>query len=244
PFRCVSARTASSPISPRREAMGSTRSWCASRGSGWISTIPPILSRSSECRRRRRPGRSPFLKGRASRPAFWRRASARLCGWTGYYGRPGPIVMLGGLMPSSMAGAFEMCESRRRQEGGADRSILIANPRDRGAEDIADAEHRPTRQGLAWLPDKSHEEIELGRREIDPPPRRTDKVSRRLVEGPSCEQGKPVDRLDGLRAADGGLAAPGGFVNCRQLLAGVFQNMNLHHVPPLITAASRIVLVK
>ncbi|MGA8447201.1 MAG: hypothetical protein WB766_18710, partial [Roseiarcus sp.] len=45
---------------------------------------------------------------------------ARLGGWTGYYGKPGPIVMLRGLTsstPSSMAGASEMCESRSPQWG-------------------------------------------------------------------------------------------------------------------------------
>ena len=57
--------------------------------------------------------KNPHPKGSLAYAAW---VFARLGGWTGYYGKPGPIVMLQGLTPSftrsNMDGNSEMCKSR------------------------------------------------------------------------------------------------------------------------------------
>jgi hypothetical protein len=130
---------------------------------------------------------------------------------------------------------------------------LLAQSRDQRVDraievrPLAPAQHTEksgARQRLARVAQKRHQEIKLRRRQVDPLPSGTNEVSHRLIEGPPREQVKSLARLDGLRAADSELAAPDGVVNRSQLLAGLFENMYLHHVPPSITAALRIVTVQ
>jgi hypothetical protein len=88
-----------------------------------------------------------------------------------------------------------------------------------------------------------HQEVEFQRRQVDPLPSRTREVSRRLVEDPARERVEPLDRLDGLGAANLELAPPGGAIDCSQLRPNLFKNLDLHRASPLITAL-RIVTVK
>src|SRR5277367_6325702 len=99
------------------------------------------------------------------------------------------------------------------------------------------AEKSGARQRLARVAQKRHQEIKLRRRQVDPLPSGTNEVSHRLIEGPPREHVKWLDLPDGLRAGDFELAAPDGVVNRSQLLAGLFENMDLHRAPPSITAA-------
>src|SRR3984885_5833944 len=105
------------------------------------------------------------------------------------------------------------------------------------------AEKGRARQRLAGVAQKRHQEVELGRGQVDPLPSGAHEVSRRLVEGPARERVEPLDRLDGLGAANLELAPPRGGGGCRQLRPNLFKNMDLHRAPPLITAL-RIVTVK
>src|ERR1700733_3817334 len=105
------------------------------------------------------------------------------------------------------------------------------------------AEKGGARQRLAGMAQKRHQEVELGRRQIDPLPSGTHEVSRRLIEGPVRKCIKPLNRPDRLRASNLELAPPDGAINCSQLRPNLFKNMDLHRAPPLITAL-RIVTVK
>ena len=105
---------------------------------------------------------------------------------------------------------------------------LLAQSRDQRVDraieirPLAPAQHAEkggARQRLARLAQKGHQQIELRRRQVDPLPSGTNEVSHRLIERPPREHVKPIDRLDGLRAADFELAAPDGVVNCGQLRA-------------------------
>ena len=73
PFRCASARTASIRISMPRETGDRAARRPPTRGSGWISTIPSISSRSWKCRRPCTTRTLASLNSRASPPVFWRR---------------------------------------------------------------------------------------------------------------------------------------------------------------------------
>ena len=76
------------------------------------------------------------------------------------------------------------------------------------------AEKGRARQGLAGVAQKRHQEVELGRRQVDPLPSGTHEVSRRLVEDPTRERVEPLDRLDRLGAANLELATPWGALDC------------------------------
>src|ERR1700683_3224067 len=97
------------------------------------------------------------------------------------------------------------------------------------------AEKRGARQGLTGMAQKRHQQVELGRRQVDPLPVGTHEVSRRLIEGPARERIDSVDWLDGLCTANLELAPPDGAINCTQLRPNLFKNMDLHRAPPLIT---------
>src|SRR3984885_10251951 len=105
------------------------------------------------------------------------------------------------------------------------------------------AEKGRARQWLAGVAQKRHQEVELGRRQVDPLPNGTHEVSRRLVEDPTRERVEPLDRLGRLPAANLEGAPPLGALRGRPLRSNLFKNMDLHRAPPLITAL-RIVTVK
>src|SRR3984957_20089651 len=104
-------------------------------------------------------------------------------------------------------------------------------------------EEGSARQGLARMAQKRHQEVELRRGQVNPLPSGTYEVSRRLIEAPARERVKPLDRLDGLGAANVALAPPWRAIGFSQLRLILFKNMDLHRAPPLITAL-RIVTVK
>jgi hypothetical protein len=80
---------------------------------------------------------------------------------------------------------------------------------------------------------KRHQEVELGRRQVDPLSNRTIEFPRRLIERPPREQEKSLDRLDGRSARNFELAAPDDVINRSQFRSNVFKNMDLHRAPRL-----------
>jgi hypothetical protein len=93
------------------------------------------------------------------------------------------------------------------------------------------AEEGGPRQGKARLAQKRDQQIELRRRQVDPLTSGTNEVPHCFIESPTRENVKSLDRLQGLRASDFEVAAPDSALNCGQLLANLFENMDLHHSP-------------
>src|SRR5580693_5019991 len=96
---------------------------------------------------------------------------------------------------------FELPPESRDQR--VDRAIEICP--------LAPAQHAEkgrARQGLAGVAQKRHQEVELGRRQVDPLPSGARELSRRLIEDPTRERVEPLDRLGRLPAANLEVAPP------------------------------------
>jgi hypothetical protein len=87
---------------------------------------------------------------------------------------------------------------------------------------------------LPRLADKGQQEIELRRRQVDPPARGTDEVARGLLERPAGEEVEPLDRPHRVGAADFGLALADGVLDHRRFAVGIVQNEYPHHAPPTL----------
>ena len=81
------------------------------------------------------------------------------------------------------------------------------------------------------LADKGQQEIELGRRQVDPPAGGTYQVARGLLERPPGEQIEPLDRQDVVGAPGLDVALLDSVFSRRPILAGVVHN-EYSHPPP------------
>ena len=88
------------------------------------------------------------------------------------------------------------------------------------------------RQRLPRLSEKGHQEVELGRREVDPPAGRADDVARHFLERPPGEQVDPLVRLHRVRTADFDIVLADRVFDDRRSIAGLVQN-EYPHRPPL-----------